>query len=324
MFDGIALGVQVEKLKLLQEKVQLVLGRKSQATLSATTFKSRTFIKTKSNRTILKESAEKNEWPRKTKGNLTAHDPGMDKFWQMLDTQDVSSPLPTGLKVLMSSLSTSTSTSNLFQFFSSKSCLSSLSHSSSLTDLNIKLNHSDQAIDKDLLNQLKTNLKDKKNLGYAHGTTRADLQTFQELKSKYPVWAEITNSLSVADVLNQEMADFLIAIIEHTEQVFESAPIRSAKEMVKKFSRNIFQTFRCSENALSIRCTAMLKMKSRWRICAPKFFLLTIHWLPALWSWLAPALRKLCMDSRSWQAARVHKWSLTVSCHGFHKIILHR
>ena len=117
VFDGIALGVQVEKLKLLQEKVQLVLGRKSQATLSATTFKSRTFIKTKSNRTILKESADKNEWPRKTKGNLTAHDPGMDKFWQMLDTQDVSSPLPTGLKVLMSSLSTSTSTSNLFQVF---------------------------------------------------------------------------------------------------------------------------------------------------------------------------------------------------------------
>ena len=117
VFDGIALGVQVEKLKLLQEKVQLVLGRKSQATLSATTFKSRTFIKTKSNRTILKETAGKNEWPRKTKGNLTAHDPGMDKFWQMLDTQDVSSPLPTGLKVLMSSLSTSTSTSNLFQVF---------------------------------------------------------------------------------------------------------------------------------------------------------------------------------------------------------------
>ena len=98
----------------------------------------------------------------------------------------------------------------------------------------------------------------------------------------------------------------------------------TAKEMVKKFSRNIFQTFRCSENALSIRCTAMLKMKSRWRICAPKFFLLTIHWLPALWSWLAPALRKLCMDSRSWQAARVHKWSSTLSCQGFHKIILHR
>ena len=45
----------------------------------------------------------------------------------------------------------------------------------------------------------------------------------------------------------------------------------TAKEMVKKFSRNIFQTFRCSENALSIRCTAMLKMKSRWRKCAPNF-----------------------------------------------------
>ena len=127
-----------------------------------------------------------------------------------------------------------------FRFFSSKLCLSSLSHSSSLTDLNIKSNHSDQAIDKDLLNQLKTNLKDKKNLGYAHGTTRADLQTFQELKSKYPVWAEITNSLSVADVLNQEMADFLIAIIEHTEQVFESAPIRSENDYCKRDGEEIF------------------------------------------------------------------------------------
>ena len=67
VFDGIALGVQVEKLKLLQEKVQLVLGRKSQATLSATTFKSRTFIKTKSNRTILKESAKKTSGPEKQK-----------------------------------------------------------------------------------------------------------------------------------------------------------------------------------------------------------------------------------------------------------------
>ena len=125
-------------------------------------------------------------------------------------------------------------------FFSSKLCLSSLSHSSSLTDLNIKSYHSYQVIDKDLLNQLKTNLKDKKNLGYAHGTTRADLQTFQELKSKYPVWAEITNSLSAADVLNQEMADFLIAIIEHTEQVFESAPIRSENDYCKRDGEEIF------------------------------------------------------------------------------------
>ena len=103
---------------------------------------------------------------------------------------------------------------------------------------------------------MKTNLKDKKNLGYAHGTTRADLQTFQELKSKYPVWAEITNSLSVADVLNQEMADFLIAIIEHTEQVFESAPIRSENNYCKRdgtFSklstdqrmRSVFDALQC-------------------------------------------------------------------------------
>ena len=104
----------------------------------------------------------------------------------------------------------------------------------------MKSYHSYQVIDKDLLNKMKTNLKDKKNLGYAHGTTRADLQTFQELKSKYPVWAEITNSLSVADVLNQEMADFLISIIEHTEQVFESVPIRSENDYCKRDGEEIF------------------------------------------------------------------------------------
>ena len=104
----------------------------------------------------------------------------------------------------------------------------------------MKSYHSYQVIDKDLLNQMKTNLKDKKNLGYAHGTTRDDLQTFQELKFKYPVWAEITNSLSVADVLNQKMADFLIAIIEHTEQVFESAPIRSENDYCKREGEEIF------------------------------------------------------------------------------------
>ena len=106
--------------------------------------------------------------------------------------------------------------------------------------LNVKSNHSYQVFEKDLLTQLKTNLKDKKNIGYAHGTTRADLQTFQEFKSKYPVITEITNSLSAANVLTQEMADFLIDIIEDTEQVFESALIRSENDYCKRYGEEIY------------------------------------------------------------------------------------
>ena len=118
VLDGIALGVQIKKVKDFKEKMQFVLGRESERTLSGTKFEDRSFIKLKSNKEILKESVENKMWPIKNKqigGRAQKADSGMQKFWQMIEKQDRTLPVSDGLLLLMSNLSTSTSTTNLFQ-----------------------------------------------------------------------------------------------------------------------------------------------------------------------------------------------------------------
>ena len=96
--------------------MQFVLGRESVTKLSGTTFHDRSFIKLKSNKDLLKECAKNKVWPMKDKVYLAPKaDPGMQCFWQMIEKQDTTAPVPEGLLLLMSNLSASTSTTNLFQ-----------------------------------------------------------------------------------------------------------------------------------------------------------------------------------------------------------------
>ena len=116
VFDGIALGIQIKKVKEFKDKMQFILGRESATKLSGTTFQDRSFIKLKSNKDLLKECAKNQVWPMKDKDYLAPKaDPGMQCFWQMIEKQDTTAPVPEGLLLLMSNLSTSTSTTNLFQ-----------------------------------------------------------------------------------------------------------------------------------------------------------------------------------------------------------------
>ena len=99
-----------------KDKMQFILGRESATKLSGTTFQDRSFIKLKSNKDLLKECAKNQVWPMKDKDYLAPKaDPGMQCFWQMIEKQDTTAPVPEGLLLLMSNLSTSTSTTNLFQ-----------------------------------------------------------------------------------------------------------------------------------------------------------------------------------------------------------------
>ena len=52
----------------------------------------------------------------------------------------------------------------------------------------------------------------------------------EEVQRKYPVWAKILSSLSLSGTINESLAELLISIIEHTEQLFESAPKRQASD----------------------------------------------------------------------------------------------
>ena len=128
VFDGISLGVQIKKVKHFQDRMQFVLGRQSESDLCGTKYQDRSFIKLKGNKNILKESVRMNQWPTDVTvvgdndgnedlidGSAKKVDVGMNKFWDMISKQDRSGPVPEGLSLLMSNLSTSTSTSNLFQ-----------------------------------------------------------------------------------------------------------------------------------------------------------------------------------------------------------------
>ena len=118
VFDGIALGCQIKKVKAFQDKMSLVLDRRSKSKLSGTSFSERTYIKSKKNRDLLKHLADEKEWPvtdHTKQISIAKEDIGMIKFMKMISSQDRSGPLPDGIALLMKNLATSSSTTNLFQ-----------------------------------------------------------------------------------------------------------------------------------------------------------------------------------------------------------------
>ena len=106
VFDGIALGCQIKKVKAFQDKMSLVLDRRSKSKLSGTSFSERTYIKSKKNCDLLKHTKQI---------SIAKEDIGMIKFMKMISSQDRSGPLPDGIALLMKNLATSSSTTNLFQ-----------------------------------------------------------------------------------------------------------------------------------------------------------------------------------------------------------------
>ena len=64
VFDGIALGVQIKKVKSFKDKMRLVLGKRSEKKLGGIKFKDRTFIPLKKNKRFLKECVKGKVWPK--------------------------------------------------------------------------------------------------------------------------------------------------------------------------------------------------------------------------------------------------------------------
>ena len=65
VFDGITFGLPWRKVQKFQEKMKLLLGRKSKKKLSTMKYQDRVFIKKKTNRLVLKEAANNKIWPQK-------------------------------------------------------------------------------------------------------------------------------------------------------------------------------------------------------------------------------------------------------------------
>ena len=98
VFDGIALGCQIKKVKAFQDKMSLVLDRRSKSKLSGTSFFERTYIKSKKNRDLLKHLADKNNGQLPTiqsKSLLQRKTSVWSSSWRWLAAKIGLAPFPT-------------------------------------------------------------------------------------------------------------------------------------------------------------------------------------------------------------------------------------
>ena len=79
----------------------------------------------------------------------------------------------------------------------------------------------------EILQKLKENLRGNDKSSFGQATTKSDIEHLEEITSKYPVWAKIMSSLTNSSKINSAMAEFLVSIIEHTENLYESSPTRN-------------------------------------------------------------------------------------------------
>ena len=95
VFDGIALGVQIKKVKSFKDKIRLVLGKRSEKKLGGIKFEDRTFIRLKKNKRFLKECVKGKVWPKDmsdldlNQGKWTT---GCPKRWRLWSIHDDARP----------------------------------------------------------------------------------------------------------------------------------------------------------------------------------------------------------------------------------------
>ena len=213
VFDGVAMGFQVKLLEKFKEQMQLYASYKSPSVLLGSNFSDRMFVKKQSNRIILKEASKARRWPenengdddpeylvgRKRKRGSNA-DEGMELFWKLIKKLDKADPPTEAFVMLMQNLSTSTSTTSIFQ-----------------------------VVHTNLLNSLCQYLKGSKEHNFVRGTANWKLN--KEMRKHYPIVTDIVCGLADSNGhLKKPVAEFLLALVNHTLSVYDSARTRTSAD----------------------------------------------------------------------------------------------
>ena len=83
-----------------------------------------------------------------------------------------------------------------------------------------------QVIDQDSLKSLKQDLRGERKLGFVRARSANEFEMYTQMKAKYPTWTKIMSSIAGSGEVNTALAEFLVAIIEHTEEIFATSPVR--------------------------------------------------------------------------------------------------
>ena len=92
-------------------------------------------------------------------------------------------------------------------------------------------------IDCDLLNKMKSNLRSLEHAGYSN--LSSNFEDLQTINKKYPVWSKVVSTLSRNGDINTSMSEFLIDIINHTLEVFDSSASRNDEDYCERLEGEI-------------------------------------------------------------------------------------
>ena len=81
-------------------------------------------------------------------------------------------------------------------------------------------------IEHDSLKSLKQDLRGERKLGFVRARSTNEFDMYAKMKAKYPTWTKIMSSIAGSVEVNTALAEFLVAIIEHTEEIYATAPVR--------------------------------------------------------------------------------------------------
>ena len=97
-------------------------------------------------------------------------------------------------------------------------------------------------------------------MGFVRARSTNEFDMYAKMKAKYPTWTKIMSSIAGSMEVNAALADFLVAIIEHTEDIFDSAPVRLETDYTQRSVGEV--EFQSLKKGLFMRKSARSRMKS--------------------------------------------------------------
>ena len=209
VFDGVTMGIGTSKIENFRKKMKNFTTRKSRKVLKGSKFGDRVFIRMEKNRAILRDAAEKKDWPSVTNEDGDARrkgdDPGMAQFWTMMQHLDQTIPPGDGFVQLMLNLSAKTSTTSLFQI-----------------------------MDVQLLLNVIAFLEGDLNLDFIRCSTTAQVAMNEKMMEKYPTFTRMMRDIaSPSGKLENEVSTFLASIVKHSLLFFENSEERSSDDYIE-------------------------------------------------------------------------------------------
>ena len=84
---------------------------------------------------------------------------------------------------------------------------------------------------------MKSNLRSLEHAGYSN--LSSNFEDLQTINKKYPVWSKVVSTLSRNGDINTSMSEFLIDIINHTLEVFDSSASRNDEDYCERLEGEI-------------------------------------------------------------------------------------